>query len=183
MITISIIGTAGRNGIDKSVNYHNMINVAEIVINKIIESNNTNMDNILVCSGGAALSDHVAISLYLQDKIKHLNLYLPCQFNMINKKFIGSISNSANKYHHNFSKQFNIDSLNEISMAVNKGANINEYNGFFARNDQLALSNYIIAFSPNKDKTISINPKNPILTSGTKYTWNKAKGNKIYIPI
>ena len=86
MTTVSIIGTSGRK---ESLNlelYKKMILSTKTFLE------NLNLDYIILVSGGAAWSDHIAVTLFLNRQnynlnIKELRLYLPCQFDMETKRF------------------------------------------------------------------------------------------------
>ena len=159
----------------------------------IAKTNNLDIHDLIICSGGAALSDHIAVTLYLENKISNLKLYFPCDFDHINNLFMSynNTAKSANLYHRNFSNTVSINSLSEITKAINKGAKTLKYNGFFKRNDEVAKSDYLIAFTFDYGDKISIWTKNESnistkykpITGGTKNTWNKSNNIRIHIPI
>ena len=149
---VSIIGSAGRNGLINNMKkslYRNMIDTAYHYLCNIASSNNININDLIICSGGAALSDHVAITLYLENKISNLELHLPCHFDTHSLRFVSkdNTANSANKYHSNFFDRLGINSMMEISASIHKGAKIFIYDGFFRRNNKVAKSEYLIAFT------------------------------------
>jgi len=195
MIKISVIGSAGRNGLMCNINNHKykkMIDIVYYYINQIMLKHNLTKDDIILYSGGAALSDHVAVSLFLENKISNLHLYFPCNF--INSMFYNNkVSKQANRYHHLFSDQIGINSLDEINKAIDNGATYTISNGFFERNKLISNTDYLIALSFNGDNQIKvfdvfndkdINGNSIILSGGTKFTWNHSKGSKkIHIPI
>lgn len=178
MTTVSVIGTAGRKNKHKLNNelYDKMINkVKDIIENKF----NLNPNNITLVSGGAAWCDHLAVNLFLDNYVKNSTLYLPCDWNFKNKKYLESINmydcgKVANSYHYYFSEKLGKNTLHEINDAISNGLSINtKYYGFKNRNTQVAISNYLIAFTFSKG--------NEPDDGGTKDTWNKSNSNKIHI--
>ena len=171
MVLISIIGSAGRksdgNKISKSL-FEKVMNNTIKLIEKIKEDNKT--DDITLVSGGAAFIDHVAVRLYLDQVLKcKLILYLPCKFK--DNKGEGKVGETMNYYHERFTKKIKSDSLEEISLAIKRGAVVGcdegTEGGFHYRNGFVAKSDYIIAYTFNNGKD---NPKD----GGTLDTWNKA---------
>ena len=104
-------------------------------------------------SGGAAWADHVAVRLFLDKKVPHLRLFLPCEWsgghfydNGIKEDFKRNPGKTANHYHLKFYKSTFINSLSEIQTAQNEGAElINVDKGFYARNALVAKSDFILA--------------------------------------
>ena len=168
---ISIIGSACRNGTHNKIRSNLYYNLCNKAIQKINEINNKNNKKIIVVSGGAAFCDHIAITLYLYNYINELILYLPSSWNN-NKYSDTKCGNISNYYHNLFSEKVGFNSLEQIQQSINKGAHIYNYNNFYLRNKQIALSSYIIAFGWDK---------NP--TGGTLQTLNLSTNNKIYITI
>lgn len=195
---VSIIGSAGRNGLITNINgktYNNMKIVANNYLNMIKKKHQLTKENdLIVCSGGAALSDHIAVSLFLENKISKLHLYLPCDFDGFKfyrkNNFNDKTAYTSNLHHYTFSKQLKINSYNELKLAIEKGATYSVSSGFFERNKLIADTDYLIAFSFNNDNRITVYDKgengNIELTGGTKYTWNYSKKYspvRIHIPI
>lgn len=193
MITVSIIGTAGRNGLYRRLTsevYERAISSVLAILNQIAAAHSTDISKLLIKSGGAALSDHIAVILYRRGLITSLHLHLPCDFSKEQKRFIGNpkIAESANSHHSNFSSQLGIDSLGELAVLIT-GLNRDTCsydlsNGFFARNRKIAKCDYLIALTFPTDSS----PRsNPILsqvppytessitpTGGTGNTWKQA---------
>lgn len=167
-MSLAIIGVSGRNNlIYTRRDYDKMIDFA---YRHVLENNITS-----VVSGGCSLADHVAIKLYLSNKINELTLYLPCQFNIETARFDESIEGKRlNQLHCIFSCIILDDSLNEIKEAINSGAKVIIKRGFKNRNTQVAKCEYLLAFLTNG--TI---PK----SGGTLDTWNKNYGSKVGISI
>ncbi len=175
MTTVSIIGTAGRSYRSPTPEmYHKMILSAISYLRAV-------SGNIILVSGGAAWSDHVAVHLYLYRQqyslpITQLRLYLPCAFDTLTKKYVdtgatdwrvnpGRISNT---YHQQFSYSIGNNSFEELATSIST-AYIEIYNGFHARNSRVAQSEYVLAFTWGEHE-----PED----GGTKDTWNKAKHAK-----
>lgn len=180
MITVAIIGTAGRDKNDKYdlIVYNKMINKCKEIIEHDFK---LKPENILLVSGGASFSDHLVVDLYLQNYTK-AKLYLPAMWDSDKKQYIendnkydyGRISN----YHHKtFSNITGKNSLIELDNAIKNNLDIDVNNlGFKNRNSCIAQSDYLIAFGFGKG-TIPTSP-------GTMDTWNKSNAlNKIYVSI
>jgi len=163
---IGIIGTAGRkmdiNKLSKSI-YYKITRHARNLISGLTT------DEIVLVSGGAAWVDHVSVSLFLSDFAQGLILYLPAMFK--DGKYVegdremdpGSI---ANYYHGVFSKKMGANTLDGISKAIQKGAQIvvND-KGFHARNIQVANDvDVLLAYTFGEGKE-------PRADSGTFHTW------------
>lgn len=176
MVTVSIIGTAGR---DKSQSYSRELYDKMIFAAKYALAG---LQDVTLVSGGAALSDHVAVSLYLEGFVDGLILHLPCKWT--GSAFIDTglydwrqnPGRTSNIYHQRFSNIVGIDSLAEISRAIEKGATVyDHYNGFHARNSEVAKTDYMLAFTWSKTGA-------PV-DGGTLDTWNKSKAQKIHIDL
>ncbi len=76
-----------------------------------------------------------------------------------------------------FSNKLRRDPLEELE-AVRRlgGVSFKAHRGFHQRNDQVALSSTVIAFSWSKGDS-------PPEDGGTRYTWDKAKGKKIHVSL
>lgn len=178
---IAIIGTAGRdNTIEKlsKEKYQWMINQVKKKI-KTIKSH-CDDEKIILVSGGAAFSDHIAIKLYQKHPDKYdLVLYFPCKFDPEKCQFEGNgPGKSANFYHKRFSDLCGYDSLIEIGNIIKKeNVTIIIGNGFHDRNMMIAQNcDFMIALTFSQ----SDSPEE----GGTKDTWNKmVNGNKIHIRI
>lgn len=184
-IHIAIIGSAGRKCgskyyIDMLPNdcYDKMLELCREEIQKI-----ANGRNVVLVSGGAALADHMAVTLFNEKFASGLILCLPCEWDVEKCQFAdtGVVNwktnpgGTSNFYHRKFSKHFGIDSLKEIDIAINNGAVLDIEKGFFARNSQIACSEYLIAFTSSDTDVPN--------TNGTLSTWSKSKGMKIHVKI
>jgi hypothetical protein len=184
-IHIAIIGSAGRKcGSKYFIDtlpldcYDKMLALCKKEIKNIAGNK-----NITLVSGGAALADHLAVTLFNEKFISKLILCLPCEWDHKNCQFFDTgvfnwktnPGGTSNFYHKKFSNHFNMNSLKEIDIAINNGAIVDIEKGFFARNSQIACSEYLIAFTSSESDIPN--------TSGTLSTWNKSKGKKIHIKI
>ncbi len=121
MTTVSIIGTAGRGTPLTKPMYLWMINQAIDYCRKI-------PGHLILVSGGAAWSDHIAVHLYInrshyQLPITELRLYLPSKFNLVSKRFDNDRAGEISNYYHNkFNLVMNNSSYEELARAINDGA-------------------------------------------------------------
>lgn len=170
---VAIVGSSGRNEEEKLFTddklYHKMVDKAQSVI-----VNEFKLKKFALVSGGAAWSDHVAVSLFLMEGAPclELNLHLPCKFE--NDQFENSREGIiANELHRVFSKKIGHHSLKEIQEARSKAAcQLHTHSGFLASNTEIAQSaDYLIAFSWSRVDAPT--------KGGTLDTWNKfGKGEK-----
>jgi hypothetical protein len=183
MTTVSIIGTAGRKD-DKDrwdpLTYRAMYEHAENFISPL--------EDVTLVSGGAALADHVAVQLYLNDKAEHLVLHLPAPFRNTEFTNITGSHNDhgkiANYYHSLFSKKLGYSSLKQIQAAIEKGAEIHVHAGFFARNAEVAKSDMLIAYTYGSHNGTEKNSKTAGLKDGgTAHTWNLSDSYKVHMSI
>lgn len=151
-ITFSIVGTAGR-GDDASKlskeHFWAMYTVAEGLIDQFAENN---YPITHVVSGGAAWADHVAVKLFLREKVGKLRLFFPCEFST--GRFVDTGKDdwflnpgrTLNTYHKNFSDKSFINSLSDIQIAINEGAETYvTKGGFHGRNAMVAKSDFLLA--------------------------------------
>lgn len=174
--TISIIGSAGRNDDAPKMTkelFQVMVSKAKGEILSLLEEKSET--NYTLVSGGAAWADHVAVRLYLEGFCENLTLHFPARWDK--NKFDNASKDGfmSNKYHTAFSARMKVDTLSEISQAIEKGAKVITYNGFFLRNKEVAKSDVILAFSWAENESE--------ISGGTGYTWSLAKGKKIHIPL
>ncbi len=180
MTTVAIIGTAGRDSSHRLTPelFQRMVNLTIGYLRKL-----STEQNLILVSGGAAWSDHLAVHLYLhrstyQLPIMSLCLHLPCPFDSSSNKYLDNGARDwrinpgwlANYYH----EKFNVNSLAEISEAIRQGAVVNVWNGFHARNSKIAQAMYLLAFTWHTHQPDD---------GGTKDTWNKALGVKTHVSL
>ena len=174
MITISIIGSAGRNDDAHKLNrsiFTKMYNRAKDTLNDIIKTEKLQYSDIILKSGGAAYADHIAVLLAIQYKEQDikLELHLPCNYILDDTKeiiiFTGNdkTSYTATKYHNAFNNKCRTYSFRDIYHVAKMGAILYTYKGFYARNKIVGQADYLIAF------TFGVN--NVLKKGGTKNTW------------
>lgn len=117
-----------------------------------------------IVSGGSALSDHLAVVLYLNEDIDHLILHLPCAFR--EGRFDDSTKEGVvlNKLHEKCGEAIDRDCLKDIEAAIDKGAQIIVTPGFLARNRKIVPGLHsLLAFG--------FNPGSFPTSNGTSFTW------------
>lgn len=171
---LAIIGTSGRKDPLIKKDFINMYNHAK----KFVKKHHIKH----VVSGGAAWADHVAVKLFLRNKINFLTLELPCSFENKFKdtgvvNWITNPGGTLNYYHRKFTQIRNRDSLAEINQAIQKGAECIIHSSLHERNRYVASSaTMMLAYG--------ITPE--LVDGGTKYTWDRcvlSKDKKTYINI
>lgn len=169
MSYLAIIGTAGRNEDGDKLtkeHYDYMYQVAK--------THNTNK----VVSGGAPWADHIAVRLFLRNCVEKLILYLPFEFT--DGKFTDEYFNGL---HRNFSKKCEIDSLNEIKLAIDKGCKVIYGNKTTDRTKAFHARNTLIAEKCTEMIAFTFNDGDIPKVGGTLDTWNKANCEKIHYPL
>ena len=180
---VSVVGTSGRDAARplSAALYQRMVCRA---IGIIVMDFGLARGDVVLVSGGAAWSDHVAVDLCLQHKFPGLELHLPCawvggqrpqhQDNGVSS-WISNPGRLANRCHASFSAAVKHNTLQDIEQAVLAGAVVQEHKGFHARNEIVARSPYLVAFSWAENEGA--------LTGGTRHTWNKCRGTKVHVPL
>ncbi|EFA74508.1 hypothetical protein PPL_00006 [Heterostelium album PN500] len=169
MVTLSIIGTAGRDKTKKLTLDH--FNYMHYIVEQFIDNNNLldkeqkseqkDTKSLTLVSGGAAWADHVAVDFFLKkseiydnDTLK-LILYLPCKiviqdgehryYDSGSKDWRVNPGKMSNTYHKAFGSVIGRDTIKEI---VDTKATLDTTSkGFHARNTKVSKSDYIIAFT------------------------------------
>jgi hypothetical protein len=157
--TFAIVGTAGRKEdatrLSKN-HYEAMCECARLLLKQFNESD-YGVDTLV--SGGAAWADHVAVKLFLNKEIPKLKLFLPCPFDMVKRQYDVAPLNqhevirnyttgeNCNGKHARFTRKIGTNSLTEISLAIERGAEVIVGKGFFARNALVAQSDIILAMT------------------------------------
>lgn len=170
MIKLGIVGTSGRNPLDKKklVKEH-MEYMAENVYCYIEHVIKTKPNNIILVSGGSAWADHIAVQLYLTGEFAGLELYLPSRFDPKQKKYINTHEGrTLNQLHAECKEKTGIDVFEDLTRAVTKKATkIVIQRGFLPRNTLIAKnSDHLITFT--------FSPNDPV-EGGTFDTWKKTK--------
>jgi hypothetical protein len=179
-LNFGIIGTAGRgvdgNEMSKTL-YGDMYRYAQGYINKL----QLNPQDFRLVSGGAAWSDHLAVSLYLASRAHQLRLHLPAPLD--EGGYVGSTSTAraTNKYHQEFGMAMGKNSLstiNGLNKAIAQGAEAVVTPGFKPRDLKIARdAEALLAFTwGDGDK--------PKKESGTAHTWNHCTALvKLHVPL
>ena len=82
----------------------------------------------------------------------------------------------ANKLHRTFSEKIGEDTLEQIESVCYIGGKLEVHDGFKKRNDKVATSQYLVAFSwSNKEEAPT--------KGGTLDTWSKCRGRRVHIPL
>lgn len=160
-ITLAIVGTAGRKDDAKKLSkkhFEAMCLIASGLIEQLGE-NNYPISHLV--SGGAAWADHVAVRLFLDKKAPHLRLFLPAAWEGTSYHDTGekdpktNPGGTANYYHKLFQTATLINSLYEIQVAKNEGAElIPVAKGFYARNALVAKSDFLLACTFGKENEV-----------------------------
>lgn len=189
--TVSIIGTSGRKDAIKNLTptlFNRMVAKAD----ETLDSLSFSKKEIMLVSGGAAWSDHVAVSLFLTGDYGGLKLYLPSLFDkekvayydtgVVNWKT--NPGGTANYYFRPFSKIMERNMLEDLKKAQEKGALFDtplnsdgkSSQGFHGRNTLVAQSDVVIAFTWGEHEPTD---------GGTKDTWKKVPktSTKIHISL
>ena len=170
---IAIIGTAGRSQVPSLTEWYKMSQDVETRVKK----------SDIVISGGAAFADHLAVKLFLEDKVQGLKLRLPAKIkdNYFEGGY-GTAGGTSNYYHSKFSTLLGINTVGEIQKAIEKGADVTyetekSNRAMFIRNEKVANeSNAMIAYTYGEGDLPN--------DGGTRDTWNKANYlDKIHVCI
>jgi len=188
-LRIAIIGTAGRDK-TKPLNKNLYFKMAL----RMVEELSIFCDDIILVSGGAALADHLAVTLFLGGYVAGLELCLPCEFK--NGKYADNGSKDwrvnpgyvSNLYHKKFSEALNANTLDEIQQAITKGAVVKVGKGFHDRNCDITKCDRMFAFTWGKDGPvdgvqsipgIELLPKRYILRWVDWSNWDMFSAHKI----
>ncbi len=140
-------------------------------VEKMIDSLNINKKLITLVSGGAALSDHVAVTLYLRGGYGGIELYFPCQWDYKKKKYIdngkhawkANPGKTMNYYHGEFNSYTHQKSLLELNQIVKlalKQDNVIIKVSGKMREYMMCKSQYLFALGtdmvPTSQETISV---------------------------
>lgn len=185
--TIAIIGTAGRREDAARISralYDAMYAEALRAIRE------WGVDEAV--SGGAAVSDHLAVRAYLDGAVSRLRLFIPARFSgtafVPNPLVRFNPGQTSNGYHRAFSAACGLDSLGEIAQAISKGAQVEVHEGFHRRNSEVAAAcTHLQAFTFGNGGATGVSadflPEDPgfndaeaagLRDGGTAHTWGEA---------
>ena len=179
-MSTAIIGTAGRKTDETRLNLEMWREVY-----KGVRTRTRMMKVEDLASGGAAWADHLAVQLFLAGEAKSLHLFLPAPFENGRFRDIGGFGaenpgGTTNYYHRKFSVKLNINSLADISAAIEKGAVVTvDSGGFFGRNSLLAEATdnvLALTFGTRDYAGVWVDANTAGLKDGgTTHTWNKCR--------
>jgi DNA helicase II / ATP-dependent DNA helicase PcrA len=183
MHRLGIVGTAGRKECDSMWDLSTFVEICDYIGEYIRHPINKGKEYCLV-SGGAALADHAAITLFLRGYGSKLELHLPAEFK--NSRFVDSkTANVANYYHDLFKHKTNIDSLQQIQTVINQTSevHISIYSSFWKRNLQVGKVDTLMAFTFGPHSSVNVesdkswsDPKLAgVYPGGTSHTWKNSK--------
>jgi len=185
MACVAIIGFAGGHctaPLSPEL-YARMVARAEAIIRDEFK---LDIAAVELVSGGAAWSDHVAVTLFLRHKPASLTIYAPCEWDTTSGRFVDNGRGSgwkenpahyANKLHANFAAITALLPAHDMLDAVVLGATIHAGRGFHARNTSIAnAATYMIAFSWGDGDAPD--------SGGTRNTWDKCHAaHKVHVPM
>ncbi len=171
---VAIIGTAGRDPATHLIDCRMYEKMCEVAWQQLKSwfSTSEELKQVILVSGGSAISDQVAVQLFNDHstELLGLHLFLPCQWLPSKKAFstVGFCGKELNRLHLAFSKETKIDPFEQLHMAISSPrckVTIVQ-GGFLKRNAKVAeVSKYMIAFSwEGQDKPTTAR-------SGTTHTW------------
>ncbi len=168
-ITVAVVGPSNVDTDDVKMVWESMAKAVETTLAEW----NLEKRHVILVSGGCSWADHVAVRLYLEGGWGGLTLYLPCGFDgkfedTGKSHWAQNPGKVLNKYHADFSASLGIDSLGDLTRAVENGAVVGVGKGFHERNSLVARSVYLVAFSFGEIK------------GGTLDTYSKHTGSKAH---
>ena len=155
-LRVAVIGSAGRKDDEAKFTKEVYIEAFGMLAAFISDMNKVNpVAKIELISGGAAYADHLAVQFFLTQFFPcSLTLYLPTQFANGEFEDDGTVDfrtnpgGTMNFYHRKFSKNLNLNSRNEIDMAIKQGAKVVAGGGLHGRNNKVAEeADVVIAFT------------------------------------
>lgn len=167
---IAIIGTAGRNEDGKKLDKDKFFKMVELV------SRIKDVSEATLVSGGAAWADHAAVVSFLLGTCQHLELHLPCGWDVLRKQYYDTgvvdwrtnPGGTSNHYHHLFSKKVGMSenwSLEQIYEALEEDATMHAGKGFHDRNSEVAKADALVAMTFGKEGRVA--------DGGTRDTFEK----------
>jgi hypothetical protein len=152
MLTIAIIGTAGRSNdaaLLGAASFLGMVQAAQRVTAKIAAG-----APWTAVSGGAAWADHVAVVLFLDGVASGLNLQLPARLDAGGFLDTGVLNfrvnpgRTSNYYHEKFAKVSGRNPFVDFQEALKRpGCSMTVLQGFSARNSAVAQADHCIALT------------------------------------
>lgn len=171
---LAVSGSTGKNEDGDHISPLMYDNAYDILIDTMNEAKDFEL-----ISGGCAFADHLAVRAFNEGIATKLILSLPAEFS--NKYENSKFGKIANHHHDHFNKICNLNSFEEISQAINNGAEVYFCKDFFDRNNVIIdNSNKLIVFTFDQktiidDYYISTNRNANIPPPSVRDAWNKAK--------
>lgn len=185
MARVAIIGFAGGHCTAplSAALYERMVARAEAIIR---DDFGLDIAAIELVSGGAAWSDHVAVTLFLRHAPPALTLHVPCEWDATTGRFVNNGRGNdwranpaqyANKLHASFATTTALQPWTDLLDAVARGATVHTHRGFHARNTAVAAAaTHMIAFS----EADGARPT----SGGTRDTWDKCRAaHKVHVSL
>lgn len=162
---IGLVGSAGRDYPSrKLLQKYGFEKLQKIVLSDI--KKHTDLETLELVSGGSAWSDHIAVKLYLDGVVNKLTLYFPTEFDTETAMFKrDSPGRTLNALHTSAT-------LRELADAVRKGATVEVYQGFAARNRAIVKDIEVLL-------ALSVGGTHSPTSSGTRMTWNFAREKNV----
>ncbi len=191
-IKVGVIGTAGRRDDAGKLSLDKWVLMKTALRRFISAIKNNNPDkSIMLVSGGAAWADHLAVDAFINPtNLVSLSLHFPAPFiyGHFQESAYDRTGSIANYYHKQFSKKLGINSLAQIEQALNSGALHTVSNGFYARNNLVANTDLLVAFTFGTKHSVSIRGNTawdePTLAGlkdgGTTHTWKRSTAETKY---
>jgi len=181
---VGIAGSAGRKEDAEKLDRHIWLKMRDKVMDYLDNNIPEDYDQVCLISGGAAWSDHLAVSIfnsgYSFGKTKpcDLVLCLPCYFRSAEFDTSRGTANqrktahTANYYHDKFEEKTGEHSLQQIYIALQNGAHQMVRDGFFERNKEVAklATDLLLAFTFKQGNE----PKQ----GGTLHTWRMSRAKE-----
>jgi hypothetical protein len=149
MITVGVIGTAGRGEAGKVLSLGHWRWMCEDFRRRLEELGEK--EEIVLVSGGAAWADHLAIAAMLDLVVSGVTVFAPCAWDLENEQYYDTgetdsydwVTNpgpTANYYHELFSRVVGFDSLKQLDRLVKEELRFVYHpgNGFHERNGRIA---------------------------------------------
>lgn len=176
---LAVIGTAGRKGLHNRMDYSTYYKMYARLLGHL--QKHCKDQPVTLISGGAAWSDHLAVTAWRAQVVDDIHLYLPCYFDLDKMQYEDSglwdwrenPGKTANYHHQNFQHQTEIRSLAEVGSVVEAGKATYHW-GFYKRNQAIAEAcDAVLAYTNNPG---NFDPA----PGGTRHTW--AQISKLFKP-
>ena len=193
-LRVVVVGSSGKDGLLSLISgrdYRRMCSRLNSVLHYLRPERGSGA--ITLVSGGSALADHTAVSLFLNGECQSLELFLPDYFSTEQMSFtgIGPVKNLDN-CHIRFSSACDINSLEDLSTAMSRRqCGVRSFSGVSPRNVALADSkpDFAVVFGFDRKEGILLHPNDrckwsPSGSTGQMWRTLRKSGIKVlYLPI